>query len=327
MKRDISITFEHSSITMISTSLKQTTSHILMVRPASFGFNEETAESNAFQKKDTQADTQQVKTKAIEEFDAMVAKLRDNNIQVLVIEDSPEPEKPDAVFPNNWITTQAGGTIFTYPMESPARRLEYRPNILDTIGEQFNVNAVFDFSDRADDDLFLEGTGSMILDRVNKIVYACISPRTHEKLLQQWCKVSGYQPFIFQATDANGQAIYHTNVLMGLGSEYVVICLESIKSPSQRRLIVESFRNTGKDIVEISNQQMMEFAGNVLEVENKFGHRYLLLSQTAYDALQPEQIKIIQRSAKLLPFSIPTIEKFGGGSVRCMVAELFLTAR
>jgi len=312
---------------MISTSLKQTTSHLLMVRPASFGFNEETAASNAFQKKDAEADVEQIKKKAVEEFDAMVEKLRENHIHVLVIKDSPQPEKPDAVFPNNWISTQAGGTIFTYPMESQTRRLEYRPNILDTIGEQYNVNAVFDFSDRADDELFLEGTGSMILDRVNKIAYACISPRTHEKLLQQWCKVSGYQPFVFQATDANGQAIYHTNVLMGLGSEYVVICLESIKSPSQRRLIIESFRNAGKDIVEISNQQMMEFAGNVLEVENKYGHRHLLLSQAAFDALQPDQIKVIQRSAKLLPFPIPTIEKFGGGSVRCMVAELFLTSR
>ena len=312
---------------MISTALKQTTSRILMVRPASFGYNEETAASNAFQRRDGQADPGQIRQKAMAEFDAMVSGLRENNIEVLVIEDSPLPEKPDAVFPNNWISTQEGGTIYTFPMESPIRRLEYRPNILDTIGEQYVVNAIFDFSDRADEDLFLEGTGSMILDRVNKIVYACTSPRTHEKLLLQWCKVSGYQPFVFQATDAQGQAIYHTNVLMGLGTEYVVICLEAIKSPSQRRLIIESFRNTGKDIVDISMEQMMKFAGNVLEVENKYGERFLLLSQTALDSLLDDQKRIIERSAKLLAFDIPTIEKFGGGSVRCMVAELFLNKR
>lgn len=304
--------------------MKQTTSHILMVRPANFGFNEETAVSNAFQKLDNNHDATQIRDLAIAEFDAMVKKLRTKNIQVLVIEDSAQPEKPDAVFPNNWISTQDGGTIYTYPMESPTRRLEYRPNILDLIGEKYFVNAIFDFSDRADEEIFLEGTGSMILDRKEKIVYACTSPRTNEKLLNQWCKVSGYKPFVFQATDEAGQAIYHTNVLMGLGTSYVVICLEAVKSPSQRRLIVESFRNTDKDIIEISHKQMMQFAGNVLEVEDANGNLHLLLSQTAFDSLEEDQKKRISKHANLLPFEIPTIEKSGGGSVRCMVAELFL---
>ncbi|NNE30356.1 MAG: amidinotransferase [Saprospiraceae bacterium] len=312
---------------MIFTANRQTTSRILMVRPASFGFNPETASSNAFQKDDQAADKQEISEKAIKEFDQMVESLRDHHVDVTVIQDSKEPEKPDAVFPNNWISTQTGGTIYTYPMESPARRLEYRPNILDELGERFSVNAVFDFSDKADDEIFLEGTGSMILDRVNKIVYACTSPRTHEKLLLQWAKVSGYKPIIFQATDEKGQAIYHTNVLMGLGTNYVVICLEAIKNPSQRRQLVESFRNTEMDIVEISLDQMMGFAGNVLEVENKFGDLYLLLSQSAFEELRDDQKKIIERYAKLLPFNIPTIEKYGGGSVRCMVAELFLEPR
>ena len=302
----------------------QTTPYILMVRPKAFGYNSETAESNAFQSFDNEVDTEEVKRKALAEFDRMVEKLRQHGIQVVVAEDSEEPEKPDAIFPNNWFSTQVGGTLYTFPMQSVTRRAELRPGILDMIGEKFSVNAMFDFSDKAESEKFLEGTGSMILDRIHKICYACLSPRTHEALLRDWCKISGYAPVIFNAVDGDNQAIYHTNVMMGLGEKYTVICLETVTNPSQRRMLIESFRNTDKDINEISIDQMNAFAGNVLEISNLAGQSFLAMSSRAKSALNEDQIKRIERHSKILDFEIPTIERYGGGSVRCMIAELFL---
>ncbi len=171
---------------------------------------------------------------------------------------------------------------------------------------------------------FLEGTGSMVLDRVNKICYACLSPRTNERVLKDWCKISGYTPIAFTSVDAKDQEIYHTNVMMGIGTEYVVICLESIKNPSQKRSVIESFRSTGKDIVEISLEQVNGFAGNVLEIVNTNNQRFLAMSERAKSVLKEDQIKRIEKYAKILAFEIPTIERYGGGSVRCMIAEMFL---
>ncbi len=302
----------------------QTTPFILMVRPKAFGFNEETAKSNAFQSFDDQADSKLISEKALQEFDAMVAKLKATGVNVMVVEDSDYPVKPDAIFPNNWFSTQVGGALYTYPMESPTRRAEFRPVLVDQIGEKFTINAAFDLSDRADEEQYLEGTGSMILDRVAKICYACLSPRTHEKLLRDWCKISGYTPVVFNSVDGKDQAIYHTNVMMGLGTDYVVICLESIKNPSHKRTLIESFRSTGKDIIEISLEQVNGFAGNVLEISNVSDEKLLVMSSRAKSVLNPDQIKRIEKYAKILDFPIPTIERYGGGSVRCMIAELFL---
>jgi len=302
----------------------QSTPFLLMVRPKAFGFNEETAKSNAFQSFDDQANSSEVSAKALSEFDSMVKELKSNGVVVMAIEDSEYPVKPDAVFPNNWFSTQVGGTVYTFPMESLTRRAELRPSIVDQVGEKFVVNASFDLSDRADDEQFLEGTGSMILDRVNKICYACLSPRTNERVLKDWCKISGYTPIAFTAVDANDQEIYHTNVMMGMGTEYVVICLESIKNPSQKRALIESFRSTGKDIIDITLDQVNGFAGNVLEIANTSNQRFLAMSARAKSVLSDDQIKRIEKYVKILSFEIPTIERYGGGSVRCMIAELFL---
>ncbi len=302
----------------------QSTPFLLMVRPKAFGYNEETAKSNAFQSFDSQANSSEVSEKALAEFDAMVTELKSNGMVVMAVEDSEYPVKPDAVFPNNWFSTQIGGTIYTYPMESLTRRAELRPAIIDQVGEKFVVNASFDLSDRADDDQFLEGTGSMILDRLNKICYACLSPRTNERVLKDWCKISGYTPIAFTSVDGNDQEIYHTNVMMGMGTEYVVVCLESIKNPSQKRALIESFRSSGKDIIDITLDQVNGFAGNVLEIMNTDNQKFLAMSARAKSVLTDDQIKRIEKYAKILAFEIPTIERYGGGSVRCMIAELFL---
>lgn len=302
----------------------QSTPFLLMVRPKAFGYNEETAKSNAFQSFDNQANSKDVSEKALAEFDEMVSQLKAQGMVVMTVEDSEYPVKPDAVFPNNWFSTQIGGTIYTYPMESIIRRAELRPGIVDQVGEKFVVNAAFDLSDRADDEQYLEGTGSMVLDRINKICYACLSPRTNERLFKIWCKLSGYTPIAFNSVDAKDKEIYHTNVMMGVGTDYVVICLESIKNPSQKRTLIESFRNSGKDIIEITLEQMNGFAGNVLEIVNTSNQKFLAMSSRAKSVLTEDQIKRIGKYAKILAFEIPTIERYGGGSVRCMIAELFL---
>ena len=303
---------------------QQTTSHILMVRPANFGFNEETAVNNAFQSKDKSLEINEIKRKAIAEFDAFVKKLRERAIHVVVANDSVQPVKTDAVFPNNWVTMHADGTMILYPMFAQARRLERDENIIQLIENQFVVKTKIHLEQYESVEKYLEGTGSMILDRANEIVYACLSVRTNLALLDELCDILHYKRVAFTAVDGNGQDIYHTNVMMALGETFVVICLETVRDEAERLNLIKHFDNTNKEIIEISLAQMMLFAGNMLQVRNDEGDTFLVMSNQAYNSLNTTQINHIQRHTQFIFADIKTIETFGGGSARCMMAEIFL---
>lgn len=300
----------------------QSTSNLLMIRPVSFGFNEQTAQSNAFQTRS--ADQQQVQAKAIAEFDGLVQTLRDNDVNVTVIDDTVQPHTPDSIFPNNWVSFHADGEVFLYPMQAANRRLERREDIITTLEDNFKVKHVIDLSHFEHDGKFLEGTGSMVLDRDNRIAYACLSPRTDETVLAAFCKQTSYSTVSFNAVDEKGLAIYHTNVLMCVGSRFAVICLDSISNPIEKERLIESLINTGKQIIDISFNQMNHFAGNMLEVKNTFGDTLIVLSQSAYDVLKEEQQELLSSFGKLIYADINTIETNGGGSARCMIAEVHL---
>lgn len=302
----------------------QTTSHILMVRPANFGFNEETAASNAFQTNNETLSNAEISRLALAEFDAFVEKLRSVGIDVIVAEDTNRPLKPDAVFPNNWVTFHQDGTVVTFPMYAPVRRLERRDDIVRSIQERFRVEQKIQLQEYEDIDQYLEGTGSMIIDRPNKLVYACLSPRTHPDLLVRYCKLMGYTPVPFHAVDGDGMEIYHTNVMMALGETFVVICMETVQSEIEEDLLRKKFDATEKEIIEITLDQMMNFAGNMLQVRNAKGETFLVMSGQAFDSLTEAQIEQIGKHTNILSSPIPTIETFGGGSARCMMAEIFL---
>jgi hypothetical protein len=301
---------------------KQSTSHILMIRPVNFGFNEETAASNAFQNRDAAKDG--VNEKAQQEFDCMVGTLRAEGIDVTVIEDTPEPYTPDSIFPNNWVSFHADGGIFLYPMQAENRRLERREDIINQLEDCFAVKHIIDLSRFEAEDKFLEGTGSMVLDRENKIAYACLSPRTDRDVLDLFCEETGYKAISFDAVDEKGKAIYHTNVLMCVGSKFVVICLDSIPNPHERIVVKEAITSTQKEIIDISFEQMNQFAGNMLEVNNKAGETLIVMSKNAHSALLEEQKVALKNYGKLIYADINTIESIGGGSARCMMAEVHL---
>ncbi len=302
----------------------QTTRHILMVRPARFGYNPETAANNAFQVYDDSMTPDEIAAAAREEFDAFVAVLREAGVQVWVVEDTPEPPKPDAVFPNNWVTFHNDGTVITYPMFAPQRRLERREDIIKYLGAHFQITRRVKLERYEAKNRFLEGTGSMVLDRQHRIVYACSSPRTDEFLLDEFCRLMGYEKEFFRATDARGQEIYHTNVMMAMGETFVVICLESVADDYAANRLIERFYATNKEIVEISYRQMMSFAGNMLQVQNDRGERLLVMSDQAYLSLTQTQIRQLEKHCRLVHSPIDTIETYGGGSARCMMAEIFL---
>jgi hypothetical protein len=302
----------------------QSTFTILMIRPVNFGFNEETAASNAFQKKHTAKDD--INALAQSEFDRMVNLLRANNVDVMVVDDTMEPGKPDSIFPNNWVSFHADGNIFLYPMQAENRRLERREDIIAKLEDRFAVKHVIDLSRFELEDKFLEGTGSMVLDRENKVAYACISPRTDREVLRVFCGQTGYQAITFDAVDEKAQAIYHTNVLMCIGSSFAVICMDSIPNPHEKIVIKESLVSTKKEIIEISFEQMNQFAGNMLEVKNKAGETLIVMSASAYDALDDGQKNSLQKYGRLVYADISTIENAGGGSARCMMAEVHLPA-
>jgi hypothetical protein len=302
---------------------QQTTSTILMVRPANFGFNTETAASNAFQTDDKSLTISEIQARAIEEFDKMVAILRGRAVNVLVAEDSVSPVKTDAIFPNNWITTHADGTMLLYPMFAPSRRLERSEAIQDMLIERFQVKKKIHFEHYEAVDRYLEGTGSMILDHQNELCYACISPRTERVLLDEWCDTMHFKRVAFTAVDGDGKEIYHTNVMMALGETFVVICLETVRDEAEKMNLIKHFELTKKDIVEISLDQMLHFAGNMLQVRNDFSETFLVMSQQAFDALNSAQVAHIQRHTQILSADIKTIETYGGGSARCMMAEIF----
>jgi hypothetical protein len=302
----------------------QTTSNLLMIRPRDFKFNEQTAANNRFQQDSDDADIQ---LKAVQEFDAFVSTLRSNDINVTVIDDTADPETPDSIFPNNWISFHDDGTVILYPMFSLNRRLERREEILEELSKRYLITNRIDLSAYENDDLFLEGTGSLVLDRVAKIAYACRSIRTDEKVLADFCKQTGYSSVVFDAVDGAGFPIYHTNVMMCLASQYAVICLDAIVDTKQKTLVIESLKSCNKEIIPISIDQMNHFAGNMLQLNNTKGKHLLAMSEQAYKSLSTEQLNILAKYNEIIFSPIATIEKHGGGSARCMLAEIHLKER
>jgi hypothetical protein len=298
-------------------------STILMIRPAAFGFNEETAINNFFQIKPS-ISKEQVQQKALQEFDNMVEGLRNHDIDVIVINDTPEPVKPNAIFPNNWLTTSPSGTICVFSMYANNRRSEKRDDILKILSERFIVKDVQDWSKYEAEGRFLEGTGSMVIDHDNKMIYSSVSERTNLSVLEKFASANDYQAIVFLATDKNGHPIYHTNVVMTLGQKFAVLCEEAIDEEWELIAVRQLLESTEHTIIAITREQLHAFAGNMLEVQNKNGENFLVLSQTAFDSLKKEQLRMLEAYAKLLPIPIPIIEEVEGGSVRCMMAEIFL---
>ena len=300
---------------------RQNTDHLLMIRPVAFAFNAETAVNNAFQKAGNDSLTPVLARK---EFDTFVLQLQEAGVAVTVVEDTPTPVTPDSIFPNNWISFHEDGTVFLYPMFAVNRRAERKPHVIEAIREKFLIRQTIDMTESEKRGEYLEGTGSMVLDRTHQIAYACLSPRTDQALFETWCKKAGFTPCCFNSTDAAGGAVYHTNVMMCVGDRYVVICLESIPLETERKAVVEQIERTGKKIIPISLSQMNHFAGNMLQVENKKGEKILVMSRQAFESLQPEQIEILSSFNRMLTPDLTTIETNGGGSARCMMAEIFL---
>lgn len=302
----------------------QTTSHILMIRPVNFGYNAETAVNNAFQVK---GDDNDVQAKALKEFDGFVAILRENGVDVTVVEDTPAPYTPDSIFPNNWVSFHGDGSLLLYPMYAVNRRAERKQHVLDSIGKRFSITRKIDLSGYEKANIFLEGTGSMVLDRDNKIAYACLSPRTNEKVLGDFCAQMGYRASLFHATDGNSQDIYHTNVMMCVADKYIVICLDSVRDAAERAKLIDTIQETKKEIIPISLEQMNRFAGNMLQVENGTGEKLLVMSAQAFDSLSIEQKEKLKSFNRIIYAPLTTIETNGGGSARCMMAEVHLPLR
>lgn len=302
-------------------------SAIFMVRPAAFGYNPETSASNEFQQKENSASGNDLQMQAVKEFDAFVNKLKEHKINVTVFQDSELPVKPDAIFPNNWLATMPDGQLIIFPMEASNRRIERSESIIHFFKENYIVHSFLDLSENESQQKFLEGTGSIIMDHANKKMYACISSRTNKNLFIQFAKGHHYEPIYFDASLKNGKAIYHTNVMMHVGEKYAVICTECIQNIEEKKWVVETLNNTGKKIVDISIDQMKSFAGNMLQVKNTDGNNFTIMSQAAFDSLSPMQKETISLASALLPISIHSIETAGGGSVRCMMAEIFLDCK
>jgi hypothetical protein len=308
----------------IMNSLKQTTSHLLMIKPVAFDFNAETAVNNAFQQKGSNENAQQ---KAEAEFDNFVQKLTDAGVDITVVKDTPIPHTPDSIFPNNWISFHWDGSLILYPMFAENRRAERKAHVIVILASKFEISNRIDFSNEEANNKFLEGTGSMVLDRQNKIAYACISPRTNKELFDEWCNQMAYRGCSFYSVDENGGEIYHTNVMMCVAEQFAVICLDSIRNANERKLVIDTLQNSGKEIIEISYAQMNQFAGNMLQVENKDGKQFLVMSSQAYHSLTTEQIKKLESFNPIIHSDLTAIETNGGGSARCMMAEVFLPSK
>jgi hypothetical protein len=301
--------------------MQQTTDQILMIRPVNFSFNEETAVNNAFQVASNDTQAQQ---KAAAEFNNFVTLLTTNSLSVTVIEDTPLPYTPDSIFPNNWISFHHTGTIVLYPMFAPNRRLERKPSVIEQLQQKFIINEQLDFTSFENNHQFLEGTGSMVLDRENQIAYACLSPRTNKNVLQKVCDTLRYTPIVFDAIDMRQTPIYHTNVMMCVADKYVVLCEQAMVNPTEKEAVLSTIRNSGKEIVPITPDQMNHFAGNMLQVHNNKKEKLLVMSSQAFDALSVDQIKQLSTYNKIIHTPLTTIETNGGGSARCMMAEIHL---
>jgi hypothetical protein len=299
----------------------QNTSKVLMIRPMHFAFNAETAINNSFQVK---GDSDNLAKKAVQEFDSLVKELEREEIEVTIVEDSPSPHTPDAIFPNNWISFHESGIYCLYPMFAPNRRMERKEEVLEIIQEKFHYKHLIDFTPYESENLFLEGTGSMVLDRDNRLAYACLSPRTNPIVLKDFCKRMSYQPIIFHSKDKSGNDIYHTNVMMCVADRYVVICLESIPDAEEKKYVIETIGTCGKEIIPISMEQMNQFAGNMLQLKNKKNEKILVMSSAAWLSLTTMQKEKLTGYNRILHASLQSIESNGGGSARCMIAEIHL---
>ena len=306
----------------------QLASTVLMIRPAGFESNPLTAASNRFQG-NTSATPAEQHASALREFDDLVAALRHADIEVIVVDDTPEPHTPDAIFPNNWISTHADGRVVLYPMEAENRRTEQRIDIVDMLVRDYgrHVAEVVDLTGHVASGHYLEGTGSLVLDRANHVAYACLSSRTHLDPLGDFAQRLDYDVVAFDAVDQDGDPIYHTNVLMNVGERLAVICDEAIPREEQRTAVLSSLRDTGHEVVRLNYAQLNAFAGNMLELLNRNGERVLAMSQQAYDSLDEEQRAALRANSQIVRSGIDNIEASAGGSVRCMLAEVHLPLR
>lgn len=294
---------------------------LLLIRPACFGFNRQTAVNNPFQRPAPEG--AEVRETALKEFDGLVRALRSRDIPTLVLQDTPDPVTPDSIFPNNWVSSHEDHTLVVYPMFAPNRRQERKGPVLASLREALGSVRVIDLTGWEGRGQFLEGTGSMVLDRPSKTAYACLSPRTSAAVLEDFCRRTGYRAVPFEAVDKDGRPVYHTNLMMSVGSSHAVLCRESFVSGERLRQVEKSLSERGKTIVDISSGQMDRYCGNVLEVRNRQGKKFILMSETARAAFREDQLAVVCREAELLSAPVPCIESVGGGSVRCMVAELF----
>jgi len=310
---------------MTAATESQLASSVLMIRPVRFHSNPLTAESNRFQGK-TSASADEQQARAAAEFDELVQALTAAGVRVIQFEDTLEPHTPDSVFPNNWVSFHADGTVVLYPMEAENRRTERRQDVIDALASRygFDVRRVIDLSSHEASGHYLEGTGSLVLDRPNRVAYACLSSRTHLEVLGDWAQRLGYDVVAFDAVDRNGVPIYHTNVLMAVGEQIAAICDEAIPRAEQREAVLERLRQTGHEIVSLSFDQMDSFAGNMLELRSSAGERVLVMSEQARRSLTPDQVRLIERYDRIVSVPIDNIESSAGGSVRCMLAEIHL---
>ena len=308
---------------------QQSTSTLLMVKPHGFDYNKQTAEDNHFQKGGTGLSSAEITRTALNEFEAFLKEINTNGIEVIVYDDLSTKETPDAVFPNNWFSTHSDGTLYLYPMFAPNRRKERRQEVLDLLTQEygFSIDRIIDWSKHEDIGLFLEGTGSMILDRPNKIIYTALSERTSEELLEKYAEEIDYELVSFTShheVEQKKALIYHTNVMLCVAQDYCVVCLECITDLTERNALIESLKRTNKEIIELSLDQIDDFAGNMLEAHNEANESFLIMSSRAYHSLRSQQVEQIEQYSKIIHSPLATIENYGGGSARCMLAEIFL---
>lgn len=301
---------------------QQSASAFMMVRPTTFGFDDQTAQTNAFQHR-SKLDPNILRDRAEAEFNAFLHTLREHHIEVAVFTDQPLPPKPNAVFPNNWLSTWPDGRVYLYPMATPSRRYERNPVALTMLSQTYTVGAVHDLTAAESEGAYLESTGAMIFDHPNRTVYACLSPRCDEQLFREHAAELEYEPITFHGI-LEGVPVYHTNVMLTIHSTTAILCSAAIPDTAERHQVLQRLKASGHEIIDITPEQVKHFCGNTLEVRNRHGHRFLVLSATAHAAFTPAQLKVLGQDKTLLPMEIPTIEELGGGSARCMLAEIFL---
>jgi hypothetical protein len=300
---------------------------ILMIRPVAFRNNDETAVNNYFQKKLGRTLPKTIQAKALKEFNNLVVKLEKIGLNVIVVDDTLKPDTPDSIFPNNWISFHEKGIVCVYPMFAKNRRLERREDVLEIVEKNgFKIKNIIDYTSAEEENLFLEGTGSMVLDRVNKIAYCALSPRSNEEIFIEFCEDLEYTPVVFRANqiiDGKRKSIYHTNVMMSVGKDFVIICLKTISDKKQRKHVADALTNSDKEIINITEEQVNNFAGNIIQLTSKDKKDYIVMSKNAHKSLSKAQIKIIEKHGKIISSDINTIETCGGGSLRCLITEIF----